>query len=182
MIGEAFPKADIGPSYRYLCRACPGNNGQDYGFSTVIPNPGTPLTSQQRRLAGLDSKKLIENSEKTRTLHEKLFPLPGDPQITVGDLFPEDIKTMFKVKIVEPSPETSEVLERTRSVLGVVKKIEAARQAEQNEEFKELKERIKPILKYAKSERERQERDARVIRPDNARYGRNGRLESAGRK
>jgi hypothetical protein len=67
-------------------------------------------------------------------------------------------------------------------VLGVAKKMEAARQAEQNAEFKERSERMKPILNYLRSEKKRQEHNAAMNRPDNAKYGQNGRIEGISSK
>jgi hypothetical protein len=171
MIGEAKPEADIGPSYYYLCRPC------NYGFTAPILNLGTPLTTEQRRLAHIDSAALIAKSKSTVVLHEKLFPRRDDRQIRI-ELFPsfsKQVEEAMSKKAVGPS--TEEVLEKARTLHGVIGRIEAGRQAEQNEEFNE---RTKPLLKYLRSEKLREERNAAFTRRVPARYGKNGRLESAG--
>jgi hypothetical protein len=165
MIGEARPKADVGPSYYYLCRKC------NYGFTTAVVNSGRSLTMQERRLAGIDSKKIIE-------MHKDLFPLPGVPQVHEElDLFPKNIKQMFKVKTVEPGPSTDDVLEKSRSLLGTVGKMEVQQRAEDKRMFDE---RTKPIIKIVKEMNAKRRREEARARPHPARYGKNGRPESAG--
>lgn len=165
MIGEAKPKSDLGPSYYYLCRKC------NFGFTTAMLDLGTPVTQEQRRLAHIDSaEKLIEKSEKTLELHEKLFPLPGVPQINASlaaiSLHPSLSEIAEKSK---PKPSIREVLERSKSLIGVVAKMKAA-------ENREIDERIKPFMKIVKELNEERRREEARAKPIPTKYDAHGRI------
>jgi hypothetical protein len=146
-------------------------------------NTGRPMTVQERRLAGIDSAAFIKKSKSITALHTKLFPPEGTPQIReeLSRLFPYPTPEEIAAKS-KPAKPVEEVLEKARSLRRTIHKMEEDRRALEKQEFDARTEPILKIARALKSERERQERDARVIRPDNARYGKNGRLESAGRK
>jgi hypothetical protein len=169
MIGEARPKADIGPSYYYLCRPC------NYGFTTAMVNSGRPLTMQERRLASIDSKKLIDKAKKTQALHKELFPPEGTPQIReeLSHLFPYPTPEEIAAKS-KPAKPVEEVLEKARSLRRTIHKMEDERRAEEKREYDE---RVKPLMKVVKELNLKERREKARARPIHAKYGANGRIE-----
>jgi hypothetical protein len=167
MASRTMPKSDVGPSYYYLCRKC------NYGFSTVIPNPGTPLTMEQRRLANIDSEALIKKAEKTTALHKDLFPPEGTPQIHEElKLFPypslEEIAEKSK-----PGPSTEEVLEKSKSLVKTVRQMEDDRRALEKAEYDE---RVKPLMQAVKMLNLKERREKARTRLIPTRYDEHGRI------
>lgn len=139
------------------------------------------MTVQERFLAHVDSTKLVEKAKKIQALHINLFP-EGTPRAPEGTpQIREELSHLFPYPTLEeiaaknkPSPSIEESLEKSKSLLGIVGKMEAERRAEERREYDE---KTRPFMKVVKQLNLEQRRMAAQARPIHAKYGKNGRLE-----